>query len=390
MANITPPKRLYVFVLWGIAVCVAVLFQYLPNLINPAHSILNARFKTLWLQPVEKLLSTTPVIAGERLVYGTSDGHLFGASLENGETVWSLKLPDGIYAISKEGDVVYASTGSHFSVKATLAAVEAATGQILWQTEFDGHLEEQLRADAKTHQLWVGGGPSGLWSVDSRDGKILWHKALGHLDGTPLLHEGMLYIPAQKDEATHESFFYALRAKDGTTLWQKEQPGQPWAAPVMDKTGHVIFTTTARGQIGVKRETDQGWAQAFSVSGDLLWQTDLPAMALTPGIYLSDLDLIVYTTKGAGIVALGALDGKIVWQAIPETEFYASAVMVEHFKERLIAATTSGGVFYLLDARSGTVSYSLKTGIQSYAAPVVQNEIIYVPSSHNITAFRNE
>ncbi|HEY8189536.1 MAG TPA: PQQ-binding-like beta-propeller repeat protein, partial [Micavibrio sp.] len=249
-----------------------------------------------------------------------------------------------------------------------------------------GHLEEPPRVDEARHQLWIGAGPGSLWSLDTRDGSVLWHQDLGHLDATPLVHDDVLYVPAQKSETLNESFFYALNAKNGEILWKLDQPGQPWGSPILHKNGKIVLTTTGIGQIGVQRDTDKGWAYGVSLEGKILWQTQLPDMAVSSDIYLPDQDIIIYVAKNGSVIALNASDGSRIWETKAGVSFYAPGVLVTRFRETLLAVMATDGVFSLINAHTGEIAFTYKRGERSRAAPLVHGDIIYIATDFGIAA----
>jgi outer membrane protein assembly factor BamB len=235
--------------------------------------------------------------------------------------------------------------------------------------------------------LWQGAGPGGLWALDSRNGGVYWHRPLGHIDAQPLLEKGVIYAPFQPDERKEETAFYALDARSGETLWQVAMPGQPWGGPVLDKTRRVIFTTTGKGQIGVARASDKGWAEAVTTDGRLLWQTPLSNMPLQPGAYVAGEDLIVYTLKTGAIVALRAADGSRAWQVEAGESFQAPPTLIAGFGRPMIAAVSYDGVFTIRDAATGREIFRAEAGRNANAAPVVDGNIIYVAGAYEIAAF---
>lgn len=370
-------------------ILIAVIFHYLPFLIKSENAPANTQFKTVWSQPIKRQILSTPVIVGDAIVYGTLDGAVEAISVTNGHPLWSIKLPDAVFSVTRDNQgVVYAGLGLHHSKDALLTAIDPVKGTILWQRNFKGHIEEPVTIDNDHHQLWLGAGPQGLWSVDTKTGKTLWHKKLGHLDSTPLLHKGILYVPAQKSETVLESVFYALNAADGKVLWTLDQPGQPWASPVMDKTGGVILTTTGIGQIGVLKESDKGWAQALSLQGKTLWQKTLPDMPLTPNVYVPEDDIMVYITKKGTIIALHVSSGEHVWETDMGTNLWSEGALVRLFQDKLIAVTSGDGTFHLINAQTGRLVFKKKMGVASNSAPIIYKQIIYVTTAYNITALR--
>jgi outer membrane protein assembly factor BamB len=381
-------RRLSLIIIATLALLVAVLFHYLPAIVNAGHSVRQAHFRTVWTYRSQKQILTPPILIHSALIFGTYDGSLEAVSAADGHSLWFLKFPDTVFSLAPGGGagVVYAGTGLHDSQTGLLNAVNAVTGRIIWQREFKGHLEEPPAVDEAHHRLWVGTGPGSLWSLDTRDGAILWHQDLGHLDSTPLLHRDTLYVPAQKSETLHESFFYALNAGDGKILWKIDQPGQPWASPTLDKTGRIILTTTADGQIGVPRPTDKGWAYGVSLDGNTLWQSILPDMPLTPQNYVPDLDIAVYATKKGHLTALDVRTGAKRWETRAGKTFSQPAALVNYFKEPLIAVTSDDGVFSLIDARTGDILFTSKIAANASSSPLVDKGIIYITTSFGITA----
>lgn len=363
------------------------LFQYLPNWVENDHSVKNARFQMLWKQTTQKQILASPVLVGNALIYGTYDGTLQAVSAKDGAKIWAIQLPDAIFSVTADAKGhVYASTGLHDSKTATLLAVEGVTGKTLWRQTFNGHMEAPPRIDEASGRLWISAGPGGLWALNTRDGATLWHKELGHIDAVPLLHAGVIYVPAQKSETVMETTFFALNADTGDVVWQLNQPGQPWAAPILHKSGKMVLTSTGIGQIGLHRDTDKGWAHAVSLDGKPVWQTALPNTNMNPDIYIPESDLVIYATKKGTLIALNAADGTAKWQTRLSAGVSAPAQLVKHFKETTVALTADDGVFYLVDAENGAILFSYASGEKARTTPFVHNGVIYITTNYSIIA----
>jgi len=346
-------------------------------------------FGEIWSVPVGRQILSTPVVMGDALIFGGYDGTIEARSLRDGAPVWTLALKEPVFALTPGGDgILYAGQGLHFTRAAGLTALEAGTGRIIWQREFLGHLEETLALDEARQRLWVGTGPGGLWAVDAGTGNILWHQALGHIDSQPLAFKDTVFVPAQPDENNAATSFFALNAQSGEILWQAPLRDQPWGSPLMDKTGSIILTTTGRGQIGVARTNDSGWAQALSASdGKILWEKQLPSMPLQPSFYLRDGDLIIHTVKSGDIIALHAADGSLAWQAKAGDEFQAGATLIEGYGQPLLASTSYDGVFSIRNALTGQELARRMVAKKTTAAPVARDGVMYVSTTFAITAF---
>lgn len=364
---------------------------YIPKALGQAVAYdppARAQFGELWSKPVSKQILATPIISGKFLVYGSYEGTVEGLSLQNGGPVWSLAQAAPVFAMGVGLDgTVFACEGLHETASAALTAISPESGHIIWRREFLGHLEEPPAIDERRYHLWQAAGPGGLWSVDIRNGSLLWHQAVGHMDAVPLMMNGIVYGPAQPDEKKHETMFYAVDGSSGKILWRLPMPGMPWGGPVADKTRKVILTTTGEGQIGVNKATDRGWAQGVSPEGKLLWQAELSGMPLQPGVYVPEKDIVIYTIKTGDMVALHVKDGSVAWKVSAGKEFQAPPTLITAGGKPMVAATSYDGTFTIRDAGTGEELVRRLAGKSSTSSPVVQGDIVYVTGAHEIVAF---
>ncbi|MCK4946385.1 MAG: PQQ-binding-like beta-propeller repeat protein [Alphaproteobacteria bacterium] len=347
------------------------------------------KFGEIWSQRLNKQALSTPVIAGDLLIFGSYKGSIDALSLQNGAEVWSLPQKEPVFALCLEADsILYAGEGLHETTSARLTAINPTNGKPFWQREFLGRIESPPALDKKNSRLWVGTGPSGLWALNSRDGMVLWHKTIGHMASTVAISNNTIYALAQPNKKSGKSVLYALDAKKGDTIWKRSLPCMPWGNPFFDKTGKTIFTTTGMGQIGVIRSTDQGWAQALSMAdGKILWQKELQGMPLQPDIYLPDINIIIYSLKTGELIALNVKDGATVWRTRVGDELQAAATLLEGKGEPLIAVTTYDGIFSIRRAATGVEVARRIVRENSTSSPVSQNDTVFVMTAYSVTAY---
>lgn len=345
------------------------------------------KFSELWVTSVPLQILATPVITGDEIIYGSYSGSVEALARKDGTPLWSLPQSAYVFAVGLGSDgKVYAGTGLHQTQSATMTAIEPEDGRVIWAREFLGHIENAPLMDAGAGRLWLGAGPGGLWAVDARNGDVLWHGAIGHMDSTPLLAGDILYAPAQP--ANGASALYALDAESGRKIWQAPLQGQPWGTPALNKAGDTILITSGIGQIGVVKPTDKGWAQAVRVSdGALLWQKELPNMAIQPDVYLADDDVIIYALKNGELLALRGATGDEVWRVKAGNEFQSGATRLAGAGAALIAATTYDGVFTIRRARDGVEVARRKVGGYASSSPVSEGDTVYVTTAWSVTAF---
>jgi outer membrane protein assembly factor BamB len=348
-------------------------------------------FDEVFTVQVKNPLLSTPVISNGVLVVGTYKNTAEGFDIATGEWLWTLPQAEPIFTIGKgPQNIVYVGEGLHHTRAAMLSALQMPAAKVIWQRQFLGHIESPPAVSPDSAQLFLPTGGGGLWSLRAADGRVIWHAPIGHTDATPLLAGDTLYAAAQSDEDVPQSLFYAIDAETGAVKWHVPLQGQPWGAPVISADGKRILTTTGRGQIGVKRDTDRGWAMALSPQdGKILWQVELPNMAIDPGDYLPTHDLALFTLKSGEIIALDGATGALRWQAKVGTEFMAAAVFIERGADKppLVAATSADGVLTLRDALSGKELRRRPVLTGASGAPVAEGDRIYVTVPYRIYAF---
>ncbi len=347
--------------------------------------------KELWSHKTHGQVLSNPVFVGDLIVYGTLNGKLVAISSSTGLINWQHDFNAPLFAItSGEAGTIYAGTGLHFDTQSLLISVNAKDGKINWQTELPGHLEEPPVLDIKKHRLWTSGGPSGLWEIDTRDGSKIRNIALGHADTTALHYNHVLYAPFQNGEDKIDSTFYAINASTGSTIWNLPLQGQPWATPILNKYKNKILTNTGIGQIGARRASDRGWAQAISLDGKLIWETELPDMALAPNIYIPKNDMIIYTCKNGELVALNAETGEKIWANKVTTEFRSEAIALDNSLTPTIAALSVDGTLTVHEIQHGQILWSRPMHEDGPSSPAIKNNLLIVPTVFSINALKFE
>lgn len=348
------------------------------------------RFTDLWVVRTQNQLLSSPVVSEGVIVIGTYKNTVEGYSTANGDLLWYYTQDEPMFTVGKgAGTTVYSGEGLHHTQEAALTSITMPEGTINWERDFLGHIESAPEVSADGTQIWLPTGGGGIWSVRADNGKVIWHQPVGHIDSTPLVAGDRLYAAAQPDEAVMQSVFFGMRAADGKILFETPLPGQPWGRPQLSKDGRYVVTSTGQGQIGVKRDTDKGWAMSLDAqSGKLRWQTDLPSMPVEPGSYLAEQDIAIYTLKNGMLVALRGVDGTTVWQEKIGDEFMGAARLMKRAgKPDMIAAVTVDGTFTIRDAKTGAELMRRIVATGASASPVDDGDRIYVATPYRLYAY---
>ena len=185
-----------------------------------------------------------PVIVGGRVFIGSASGRLYSLGLKDGCVHWSFRADGGIRAAVVVGPALGAATPSVYAAdqRATVYSLDAATGQLRWKRRVETHLAARV-------------------------------------SGTPVLHEGRLYVPVSSAEevmgapATYQCCTFrgsvvALDAGSGEVVWQtyvipdtpkpttKNRVGTQlwgpagaavWHAPTVDAKAGALYVATGDG-----------------------------------------------------------------------------------------------------------------------------------------------
>lgn len=133
-----------------------------------------------------------PVVAGDLVLIGFSDGALVGLNKSSGSLVWEANLNrnkrfrDVDATTVVDGDTVYAS-----SYDGSLYALNRTDGKILWNVDEGGY--EEVLVSGNT--LYYSGTSGKTMALDKASGKVLWSKEnRGGIATAPVLYRNVLIV----------------------------------------------------------------------------------------------------------------------------------------------------------------------------------------------------
>ena len=271
-----------------------------------------------------------PAVAGGRIYLvsnqGMEDENLRAMSVEDGKTLWTVRLgkvgnPDQApsYPASRstptlDGDLVYA-----FSSDGDLACVEAATGKVRWQVStrqaYGGAPSKWAYAespliDGDILVVSPGGADAALIAVNKKTGKLIWKSAM---PGNQAPGYASAIIVNGGGRKQYVQFMakgvVGVDAKSGELLWRYDQTSKgPANIPTPVGSGDYVYSTarsmTAGGLVRLQAKPDGGVA-----AEQVYFERGLPS-AIGGSVKLGD---ILYGTTGEGLVAADFLTGKVRW-----------------------------------------------------------------------------
>ncbi len=198
------------------------------------------------------------------VVRGSRADQLSALEPRTGKTRWvndAFRVTD----LAAEGNLVVLQTES------AVAALAAATGQLLWQKPLRGVRREPLSIDSKRiYVVRESSAPEGgILSVLSREtGQVLWEKEIAR-EGflTPTASSETVFVcayPSLSDNTDRVSHLRALSALDGKEMWAREV--------VTDWNGHE-FQPVLQSQSVLMWAGDPHYFEKWKSSGTIrLWR----------------------------------------------------------------------------------------------------------------------
>lgn len=178
---------------------------------------------------------------------------------------------------------------------------------------------------------------------------------------SPAVFDGMLYV---------SSFYslYAMKAGNGTILWNKWTGGYFDASPA-----------AAKGLVFVTAGYWTGAVYAFNAkTGQLVWEGTLSGIPTSP-TYDSG---VVYVADDQSALAFDATGGGLLWITRGTCGSYSTPAV----SKGAVYFGSYCGVTYALDASTGALLWSYAAGNAGVSSPAVANGVVYVGGDGNLYA----
>ena len=333
---------------------------------------------------------------------------LSAADLPRLRVTWAFGFPDTTSAWAQPA----VAGGRLFvgSQNGTVYSLDAATGCIAWTFTAQGGVRAAISLGARPrggraagYAAYVADQKGFVYALDAATGRMLWTKKadehpLVRLTGSPVLHDGRLYVPTSSYEeggrppgyscCTFRGSVVAFDAASGDVVWKsytiRDQPrllrayadgtelrgpagGAIWSAPTIDAKRGALYVGVGNTYSGAAQPTTDAILAFDLASGALRWSQQMaPA---TPDVF--------GCTPGS--VNCGERAG-------PDFDFGASPVLatLANGRQLIVAGQKSGVVFALDPDRRGRQVWRYRAGGGSGLGGIqwgiaVGDDRVYVP-----------
>jgi len=302
--------------------------------------------------------------------------------MRNLKLKWAFGFPGDITASG--APTVFNGTVFTGSAGGNIYAIDAKTGCTHWVFEANGPVRMAILAvpNGTSTSLVFGDQIGWVYSLDALTGKQLWRKRIEEheatrLTGSPVEHDGVVYIPAASWEETRSldaqypcctfrGSLTALRVRDGSVSWKSFMIDVPkktgvtklgtatygpsgagiWSAATIDAKRGVLYVTTGDNYSHPATKTSDAIVALQIKTGKIVWsQQTLP----------DD----VYNSACSDKTAANCPDNPG-----PDYDFGSSALLVHapDGKEMLVAGQKSGVVYALDPTQKGKILWQKRVG----------------------------
>ena len=262
-----------------------------------------------------------------------------------------LVVGERVYMFSRRGD------------DEVLAALEAATGEVIWESRYPAPYElvraaERHGLGPKSTPAYANGrlftfGISGILSAfDAASGKRLWQRpapAAGPRFSTaqsPIVDRGLLIVHVGGDD---NGALTAFDPATGDVVWEWTDDGPSYGSPMVTAVAGVrqVITFTQQHLVGISAET-----------GELLWQRpfETPSVTNSQTPVLHD-DLVIYSGPENPMTAIRIRQEQGQWVT---EEVWVNEDLFMRFTNGVVVdgvffglSPLGRGTFFFLDANTG-------------------------------------
>ena len=234
-----------------------------------------------WEQILGEVISK-PVIYGDIVISGFSNGEISAFDLYSGKTIWSYKFDDATFISEIIKDTMYVGSGE------SCYGFNVDRKEIIWERKTNGPITTAPKIADDT--VYIGSWDGVLYSLNADTGNLKWKCKTGWgIETTPAISDGLVFF------GSLDNNFYALNKDNGEIKWFFTCKAAIHSNPVV--YGEYVFFGCDDGRLYALNKTN----------GNLVW-------SYSPGYYITEFNANNYITTPilsnpfvkAGIVYFGA------------------------------------------------------------------------------------
>ena len=344
------------------------IFRGDPGLSGRAATVLGDQLELLWSVETGGAITSSPVVAGQRVYVGSDDQKLWCVDFESGEALWTFETEDMIEAppLVAEGKVFVGSSDFF------LYAVDAESGELAWKYETGEKVlggANLLPADGELGaRIVVGSYDNRVYCLDAATGEEVWvYETANYVNGTPAIVNGQV----------------VFGGCDAVLHFVNGKTGQPTATLELCGDCHVAGSVaSAEGRVYLGH-----YGNAFLCAdlerAEVLWNFEDPRYAFFSSAAIGD-DRVVFGGRNKRLHCVRIEDGELLWDYKTRRKVDASPVIAG---DKVVFGSADGRL-HILRLEDGEELWTWDLGSETANSPaVVRGRVLVGALDHKLYAF---
>ncbi|MCK4266717.1 MAG: PQQ-binding-like beta-propeller repeat protein, partial [Thermoplasmata archaeon] len=296
------------------------------------------------------------------------DGHndLFALNATTGEILWNNPTGPSYVGPDIDNDVLYLGTSFHGEPGLEyMYAINRTTGITIWQEPISGGVAESVKFDANKVffcSFWESGI---IYALNKADGSINWtyDTGLSYCANKPMIKDNALYTTFY---GFPFSRLYKNDVSDGGEIWNVPLSAGPWDNSI---------TFDGSGRLFLALYYDSTMNAYWDADGSLIWSYPLHGAPLSFNAYHNG---VVFIADTAGYVyALNAMNGDLIWEKkIGDVVDISSPTISGGL---IFIGTRDGneGAFFVLNETTGDILWKYTVGASITTPPSIADGMMF-------------
>ncbi len=309
----------------------------------------------MWTFTTEDEIKSSPVIQGNRIVIGSTDGNVYCLD-QNGKQVWQHEAGNAIEATAliHNGNVYIGDLSGNFY------SLRLDDGGLNWHYKTQGQISGAPNwwSDGSKTYILIGSYDYFLHCVDARTGSVVWtYETNNYINGTVAIDgndaifggcDGLLHVVDITTGKPRLELEISTYIAGSASL----ENGKAYMG---DYDGYFACVDYNRG------ETDWVWSS----------ETSQAAFIASPAV---NNNRVIIGNRDRHVYCFDKKTGSLIWKRNTGRQVEASVILTS---SEVLAANMSG-VLMLLDVNNGRVKWSYEVGSAIFSNPaVLQGRIIF-------------
>jgi outer membrane protein assembly factor BamB len=315
-----------------------------PAAAEPAREI---GLAVAWRATYDRAVTTSPVVDGGKVIFGSRDGNVYALDQRSGETAWSYEAREGVGA----SPVVVGGAVVGADYRGNVFCLEKKTGRVLWTRGLPAKVVSTPCVAGGEVLIGCTDGVGYCLSLET--GRVLWRVKTGaRIRGSAASANGRFYLPS------YDGKVYALTQGSGAIRWEHEIGGPIASTPAADARRVVVG-----GEGGVYAIDAE--------AGRRLWRVRTAA-PVRSFVLLAEGCAYAGCNDGR-LYCLDAATGEEIWKART-----GEAVLSRpRLADEMIFVTSYDKSVYCLNAETGQMIDRFETSGPIFSSPAIDGDQVF-------------